>query len=181
MKKWLLAAGLALLLLFGYVAAGPYLTVRAIRGAVVEQDAAALARQVDFPALRDSLKAQLRQRLLDSVGINPQAGLLGEFGGMVAGGLVNATVETMVTPTGLGALMEGRKVWRRVGDGIARPDMADPSSARPPVEPLQGARYRYESSTRFTATVRDDNGRPIVFVMTRDGLRWRLSDIRLPP
>ena len=23
--------------------------------------------------------------------------------------------------------------------------------------------------------------RPVVFVLTRDGLRWRLSDIRLPP
>jgi hypothetical protein len=28
--------------------------------------------------------------------------------------------------------------------------------------------------------VSDDDGRPMVFVMTRDGMRWKLSDIRLP-
>ena len=57
-----------LLLLCGYVAVGPYLTVRAIRIAVKEQDAAALSRQVDFPALRASLKAQLDDRLLRKAG-----------------------------------------------------------------------------------------------------------------
>ncbi|MEE7561224.1 hypothetical protein HH299_17155, partial [Xanthomonas sp. Kuri4-2] len=45
---------------------------------------------------------------------------------------------------------------------------------------LEGAEHRYESSSRFTATVRTAGGDPIVFVLTRDGLRWRLSDIRLP-
>ena len=32
----------------------------------------------------------------------------------------------------------------------------------------------------FTATVQDGDGDPIVFVITRQGLRWRLTDIRLP-
>ena len=83
-------------------------------------------------------------------------------------------------PAGLGALMEGRKVWRRIGTGIAQPDVLDPASAASAPPPLHDAEYRYESMSRFTATVRDDEGRPIVFVLTRDGLRWRLSDIRLP-
>jgi len=180
-KKWILAACAALLLLLGYVAAGPHLTVRAIRSAIVEQDAAALSRQVDFPALRASLKAQLSDRLVRTVGIDAQQGMLGAIGTAVAGGLVNGTVELMVTPAGLGALMEGRKVWRRIGTGVAQPDVLDPAStagAEPP--PLHDAEYRYDSASRFTATVRDDEGRPIVFVLTRDGLRWRLSDIRLP-
>lgn len=180
MKKWLLAACAALFLLLGYVAAGPHLTVRAIRSAIVEQDAAALSRQVDFPALRASLKAQLSDRLVRTVGIDAQQGMLGAIGTAVAGGLVNGTVELMVTPAGLGALMEGRKIWRRIGTGIAQPDVLDPSEAAPQQQPLQDAEYRYESVSRFTATVRDGEGRPIVFVLTRDGLRWRLSDIRLP-
>lgn len=181
MKKWLALLVTVAVLLFGYVAAGPYLTVRAIRSAVQQQDAAALSKQVDFPALRASLKAQLSDRLVRAVGIDGQSGMLGAIGLTVAGGLVNGAVETMVTPVGLGALMEGRKVWKRVDDGIAHPDVADPSAvAGERAQPLQGAKYRYESLARFTATVQDDQGRPIVFVMTRDGLRWRLSDIRLP-
>ena len=181
MKKWIVLMALLAALLGGYVVAGPYLTFRAIRSAVQTQDASALSRQVDFPALRASLKAQLSDRLVRAVGIDGQSGMLGAIGLTVAGGLVNGAVETMVTPVGLGALMEGRKVWNRIGDGIAHPDVADPSTVageRP--QPLQLAEYRYESTSRFTATVQDDQGRPIVFVMTRNGLRWKLSDIRLP-
>ncbi len=29
-------------------------------------------------------------------------------------------------------------------------------------------------------TMPDENGKPMVFVLTRDGLRWKLSDVRLP-
>jgi hypothetical protein len=181
MKKWIVTVAMLAVLLGGYVVAGPYLTFRAIRSAVQTQDAAALSDQVDFPALRASLKAQLSDRLVRAVGIDGQSGMLGAIGLTVAGGLVNGAVETMVTPVGLGALMEGSKVWNRIDDGIARPDVADPSTvAGERAQPLQRPEYRYESTSRFTATVQDDQGRPIVFVMTRNGLRWKLSDIRLP-
>ena len=49
-----------------------------------------------------------------------------------------------------------------------------------PAEPLKHAEHHYESLSRFTATVQDGDGDPIVFVITRQGLRWRLTDIRLP-
>ncbi len=186
MKKWLWVAVALLIALVAYVGAGPYLTVRAIRSAVERQDAAALSKQVDFPALRASLKAQLTDRLVREAGPDIQSSALGAIGLSIAGGVVGGVVEAMVTPTGLGAMMEGRKVWKRVGDGFSSapapaPQAADgetPAPAAP--RPFDGAKYRYESLSRFTATVQDDSGRPIQFVMTRDGLRWKLSDIRLP-
>jgi Protein of unknown function (DUF2939) len=177
MKRWIVLVVALLLALGAYVGAGPYLTVRAIREAVKTQDAAALSRQVDFPALRASLKRQLGDRLVREAGVDVQSNLLGAIGLSLAGGLVGGVVDAMVTPVGLGALMEGRKVWKRVDDGLSSDVAADPSAAR---EPLHGARYRYESLSRFTATVQDESGRPLVFVMTREGLQWRLSDIRLP-
>lgn len=186
MKKWVWLAVVLLVALLAYVGIGPYLTVRAIRSAVEAQDAAALSRQVDFPALRTSLKAQLTDKLVREAGPDVQASALGSIGLTIAGGLIGGSVDAMVTPTGLGALMEGRKVWKRIGDGFAAPESPPPAaesdgSAAPPApRPFDGAKYRYESLSRFTATVRDDSGRPIVFVMTRDGLRWKLSDIRLP-
>ena len=175
MKKWIAFVLVALLALGSYVAAGPYLTVRAIRMAVKEQDAAALSRQVDFPVLRESLKAQLGDRLLRKAGPDLQSNPLGAFGLAIANGLLSGSVDAMVTPAGLGALMEGHKIWKRVDDGI--PPADPPASAR---EPLHDARYRYESLSRFTATVVDEDGRATVFVMTRRGVRWKLSDIRLP-
>lgn len=176
MKKWiwLLAAVFAALL--AYVVAGPYLTVNAIREAVKTEDARALAKQVDFAALRISLKAQLSDRLVLEAGPELQDSPFGAIGLRIAGGLVGGAVDAMVTPLGLGALMEGRKTWNRFG-GIAPPTRND-AGQQP--EPLRDAVYRYESPSRFSATVQDDAGRPIVFVITRDGLRWKLSDIRLP-
>lgn len=180
MKK---LAGLliALLLAVGaYVTAGPYLTIRAIRAAVQAQDARALARQVDFPVLRGSLKAQLVDAMVRKAGADAQSGMLGAFALTVGTGVVNTTVDAMVNPTGLAALMEGRRVWRNARDSMVRP--ATDADGLPVQEapPLQDARYRYETMSRFTATVDDDEGRPIVFVLRRDGLRWRLADIRLP-
>jgi hypothetical protein len=49
-----------------------------------------------------------------------------------------------------------------------------------PADPLKYAEHRYESLSRFTATAHDEDGNPVVFVFTRQGLRWKLTDIRLP-
>ncbi len=178
MKKWIVLVLVVLLALGSYVAVGPYLTVRAIRSAIQQQDHTALSKQVDFPTLRASLKLQLQDRLVREAGADLQASPFAGIAMTIAGGLLNGAVDAMVTPLGLGAMMEGRKIWKRFDDGLSSPSTA---VATPPQQPLHDAKYRYESPSRFTATVQDDSGRPLVFVMTRNGLRWKLSDIRLPP
>ena len=176
MKKWLLLVAAVVIALIAYTAAGPYLTVHAIRDALKTDDAAALSRQVDFLALRSSLKAQIGDRIAREAGTQAQDNPFAAFGLTIANGLAGGIVEAMVTPAGLGAMMEGRKVWDRAS-GVPVPSRDQPD-VRP--QPLQGATYRYESLSRFTATVHDEQGRPVVFVMTRRGLSWKLSDIRLP-
>lgn len=177
MKKLVLIAALVLAALLGYTIAGPYLAINGIREAIRDEDAGALSRHVDFPPLRASLKAQLTDRLLRSAGMDAPSGLLGALGASIAGGVVGGAVDLMVTPGGLGAMMEGRKVWNR-GAGLPPPSTSEDTSDRP--DPLQGARHRFESTSRFTATIHAEDGEPIVFVLTRDGIHWRLSDIRLP-
>lgn len=174
MKKWIAFVLVALLALAGYVVAGPYLTVRAIRDAVRSGNHASLAEQVDFMTLRASMKAQLSDRLIREAGADMQASPFGALALTVASGAINAAVEVMVNPAGLGAMMEGRQVWRNVSGGMA------PESQASSRQPLQDAKFRYESLSRFTATVPDESGTPVVFVLTRDGLRWKLSDVRLP-
>lgn len=176
MKKWLWLAAAVLVALIAYPAAGPWFTVDAIREAVKTRDAAALSEQVDFPALRGSLKAQLSDRMAREVGADAQDNPLAAFGLGVATSVAGGIVDAMVTPAGLGAVMEGRNVWDRAS-GVPMPS-GDGTDTR--AEPLHDARYRFESLSRFTATVQDDQGRPVVFVLSRQGLRWKLSDIRLP-
>ena len=78
---------------------------------------------------------------------------------------------------GIAAVLQGRATWKRaVGETVG----GDTYAPAVPAEPLKQAEHRYESLSRFTATVQDDDGDPVVFVLTRQGLRWRLTDIRLP-
>ena len=166
---------LVALLLVVQVATGPYRTIAAIRAAIVADDAAALAEQVDFPALRSSLKAQMEDRLARRFGAGAGDGLFGMVAMGMAGAAVDGAVEVMVTPLGLGAVMQGRRMW-----GGARDAFDPPPAGAVPTAPLAAPEHRFESTSRFTATVRDREGRPVVFVLTRRGLRWKLSDIRLP-
>ena len=47
-----------------------------------------------------------------------------------------------------------------------------------PMDPLRDAATRYESTSRFTASTRGADGSRVVAVFERQGLRWRLVDIR---
>lgn len=177
-RRWLPWALAALALaLAAYVVAGPFLTVRAIQQAVRADDSRALARQVDFPALRANLKAQAEDWLAREYGEQAGGSVLGRLGLQVARGVAGGAVDAMATPIGLAALMEGRRVWSRV-DG-SPPQHTVPVEQRP--EPFRDADYRYESLSRFTVTIADERGQPMVFVLTRRGLHWRLSDIRVTP
>lgn len=172
---WVVAGVLVALL--AWVASGPWRTIEGIRQAVKTEDASALARHVDFPALRASLRPQVQDRVVRAAGVDAQSGPLAAFGVTVAAGVAGGVVDAMVTPVGLGAMMEGRKVWNRVGN-VPPPSRAD-TSQQP--EPIPDPRFRYESFSRASATVTLADGGELTLVMTRRGVRWRLSEIRLPP
>lgn len=177
-KPWLLALPLlACLLLAGYVIAGPYLAIAGINRAIEQRDTALLQRHVDFAALRVNLKAQLEDALVRRAGPSVQQNPFGAAALALAGKLAGAGVDTAVTPAGIAALLEGHGlVNRALGNTVD----GDTYGAPAPPRPLRDARHRFESSARFVATAHTRDGRPLVFVFTRNGLRWKLTDIRLP-
>lgn len=177
MKKWLTMIVIVLALASGWIAAGPFLTIHAIRSAVQEQDAARLSEHVDFPALRVNLKLQIDNYVVRRAGPDMQSNLLGAIALRLASGATDGIVDVMATPAGLAAVMEGRNFWHRL-NGQRTTD--DSYATAPPRDPLEGARYRFESASRFTATVINADDEPVVFVLTRKGFTWRVSDVRLP-
>jgi hypothetical protein len=177
MKKWIALAVIAVLALVGWVAAGPFMTINAIRTAIQAQDAAAIAEHVDFPAVRSSLKAQAEDYIARRAGPEAQASLLGSIALRLASGATSGVVDAAATPAGLAVLLEGRNFWHRL-DGSRDGDSTYTPSL--PRDPLEGAEYRFDSTSRFTATVRNADGDPVVFVLTRQGLKWKVSDVRLP-
>ena len=201
MKKLLFAIALLAAAVLAYVAAGPYLTLRAMGRAIEARDAAALARHVDFPALQASLRAQVEDAIARRIGPSRQDSLFEGLGLQVANALAGGTVEAIATPAGLAALMQGREAWDRLatltgtgatpratpqGPPIAPSDDAPASPSVSPAaprsnNPLADAEHRYEGTSRFVAVVLDSQGRPITLVLTRTGLSWKLSDIRMQP
>lgn len=176
LKTFLILVALLTALLLAYIAAGPYLAINGIRRAIETQDVGALERHVDFPALRVNMKAHVEDYIArQGGGLAETGGLLGAIGLQLAGGLGGAAVDAMVTPLGIGALLQGRSMWMR---GTGQTVDGDTYGTPRPADPLKDAKLRYESTSRFTATVADEAGQPVVAVFQRNGLRWRLVDVR---
>ena len=175
-KRLAIAAVVVVLLLLAWLAAGPWLAMHGIREALAARDAAALERHVDFPALRVNLKAHLEDAIARRAGDDGDAGgLVGALGRQLAGAMGGVAVDTMVTPLGIGALLQGEGMWKRAtGDTVDGDTYGDPR----PMDPLRDAETRYASTSRFTATTRGADGSAIVAEFERQGLRWRLVDIR---
>lgn len=176
MKKWIALLVLLVVLALGYVAAGPFLAIRDIRGAIDRQDTAAVARRVDFPAIRASLHAQVDDYIARRTGPGAQDSAMGAIATQIAGGVASGVVDLLATPAGLGLVLEGRGALNHLRASTG----GDAYSPTPPDDLLERATYRYESPSRFTVTIPNRDGAPVVFVLTRQGLDWRVTDVRLP-
>jgi len=154
-----LALGLSAFAL--YLWASPYLFLRALQGAVLEGDRARLERLVDFPRVREGLKAQVQARLLREMGQevaqNPLAGLAYLF----VAGMVDPLVDALVSPEGLAALGTG------MGPGAA------------PKEAVKGWRLAYQDfRTAYVYHPEDPRSR---LYLERQGLfGWKVVRMELP-
>jgi len=177
MKKLVALLVVVVLALGAWTAAGPFLTIRALRTAIDEQDSAALSTYVDFPSVRASIRAQVEDYLARRTGAQAQDGVLGALSMGVASAAAGGLTDLLATPAGIGAVMQGRSVFRRLrGDA---PTASSPEVAAA-ANPLRDVQYGFESLSRFTATVRNADGAPVVLVLTRRGMRWVVTDVRLP-
>jgi hypothetical protein len=147
--------------------ASPWWTLNRLRAAVERHDAEGVSAQVDFPALRDSVKSQLLGSIARDAGTNAFAAIGQAFARAVADPLVDA----IVSPAGVAAMVEHGKV------SIGKPtqDAGTPDAEPPRDKPHYALHYRGWSHFAVTA---EDGGS---FVFRRDGLwSWKLAGIELP-
>ena len=151
----------------------PYLALNKLQKAARQGDEEAMAELVDFPALRESVKGNVRSAVSNAVGRehNP----IGVLGGILAGAVAGPVVDAVVTPQGIAALTEGERPGQRRGVD-AGPD------SRVRVKNVKVKRG-YESFDLFVVHFVDKNdGREkMALLMRREGItHWRLSGIRIP-
>ena len=160
----------------------PYLAFRGMRAAAEARDAEALSAYIDYPVLKENLKASFNARLLgqarEASQDNPFAGLGAALASLVVGPMVDA----FVTPQALAEMMKGEKPRL-----IRRAEPADtPASGSTDGKPARRARTSmgYEDVNRFVITVSPadrPDAEPLRLVLQRQGLAsWKLSAVRLP-
>lgn len=174
-RKWALAALIALLLaVLAYVVAGPYLAINGIRNLVAAGEYGELWRFVDFDKLRENVRPQIQERIargiVGRVGPSETARTVGDVTALIA----QPAIDAMVSPAGIATLLQGSALAHRVAGKV------DADGEARAVDPLKDAKTGYVSPSLFTATVRNAEGRPVVFEFRRDGLSWKLAGLRLP-
>ncbi|MDM0046827.1 DUF2939 domain-containing protein [Variovorax dokdonensis] len=189
-------AALAVVIMLALAAAalyfGPYWTVYRMRAAIEHGDAQAVSSYVDFPAFRESLKAQILLVHNQAVGSsaaqsNPFAAL-----GKDVDSAADSMVDALLTPTGVMAMIQEGRVKAPAPPFIPPPPLAassmdtssQPSKAQTqPVTPpwKQSPRYKVEYADFSTARLRPVDGSPGAFVLRRRKLvQWQLAEIEIP-
>jgi len=163
----------------------PIIALHGLTAAAKAGDRAKLERSVDFPAVRESLKTQLKAAMAREVNAdaklrdNPFAAL----GQMLLIGVIDKAVDAYATPDAIANMVATNKAPEHIStDAPPPPPVEEP---KPKPKSTTEAHYAYQGLNRFHATYRDKADPPgdeLGLVMERRGLfTWKLVKIELPP
>jgi hypothetical protein len=158
----------------------PLIALHQMRSAAREHDAVRFNERVDYPRLRESVKAQLNASMEqqvkppESAGGDDFAKAGAAFGKMLGMALADKMVDAMVNPEFvMGAMQRGSIEPRR--------DSADTGAAAKPDPGYRSERIGFDKYVMHL-----ESGKPgergLSLVMQRHGFAsWKLAEVRLPP
>jgi Protein of unknown function (DUF2939) len=145
----------------------PYLTLNTIKNATTNRNSNALAQEIDFPALRVSIKENIQAQLIKKIaktGTAETAKITPE----IIKKMVSLKVDKVITPEGVEQLMldqlpETKLDLVNLDRDIARSDI----------------QMGYESFDRFVIRITNkvDRTKDVSLILKRSGLAWKLSGI----
>jgi Protein of unknown function (DUF2939) len=145
----------------------PYLTLDRMKKATTNRNADALAQDIEFSSLRTSVKANVKAKVIEQMsgaGTTPIKGL----NTAVVDKMVDPMVDKLVTPEGLGDLMQDKVPGAKIDLTNLEKNIADSE-----------VKMGYESIDRFVVHITDksDRAKDVSLILKRDGLAWKLSGI----
>jgi hypothetical protein len=158
-----------------YVAAGPFITFHGMNSAIKARDPEKLSEYIDFPMLRTNLKEQVNAVIIKEAAAKMSENPFGLLGMGLAAKFAEGIVEFAITPSGLANLMQ-----RATPIGPPKIATTEFGKTLATTEPFSNARYNYDSSEKFFAWVKKDNGGEIRFVLSRNWFSWKLTNIIVP-
>ncbi len=159
----------------------PYLAINGMKSAAETKDAAKLSGYVNFPALKESLKASFNAKLASEVTKERDGNPYAAFGAALAAAFINPMIDALVTPESLAMMMKGDKP--QPAKNTDKPKPAKNTEMTKSSDSDVDTSMSYESFDRFVMTVKKKGAseEPLGLVFNRDGLfSWKLSALRLP-
>lgn len=166
-KGYIIGAVVVLLALVGgWYWGSPRYTLHEMKAAAEAGDSDKLASYIDFPAVRTSLKEEMKARAAAEL-MKPENKGFAAIGAAFAMNMVDGMVDGMVTPTTMRKVFAANK--NKGPEGITKVDATR--------EDLVIERSGLDRFTLHPAKNRDTEAG---LVFTRHGFGWQLSALRMP-
>ena len=171
----------------------PLATAWFIREAIYTGQSEYLARKIEWPVVKDTLKASLTRYALRTNGIEtsaksgstmepaPPPGLWQRIKAAYSRKVVTSMVDTMMTPEGLPKLLQYRRNYNETFRGAADEVTTLPLRERLARAWSRVVRAEFVSPTRFAVEMQDryDASRAYAGILEFNGLEWRLVSLEL--
>lgn len=179
MKKLLIIGVAGAVVLFGIAwAAAPVLAAQALIRAAKAGDEQKIEALVDFPSLRESLKAELNTELMERMSRDPRVSEsgLGGLGMMLAPMILSGAVDAVVTPQ-----VVAQMVRTAEAPDPTRRTPAEPTEDKVEADDIHQAwGYRGLNEFAVTLTPRDQPDDHLALILERRGLfDWKLAAVDL--
>lgn len=168
-SKWLLTGVIVLIAAcVAWYFASPAYALSQMKAAAKSNDSDAMANYIDFPALREDLKADLLAQMMAEAqkDKSPFSG----FAMAIGPAMVNGMVDGFVTPAGMKALFASKQ-------GQATANAKAPAGRTFKLEDKPVIKRRGMSEFVVSSMEEPESG----MVFKRHGLSWKLSGVDLPP
>ena len=197
MKRFVLALFIFVIFLgtiFTYVQLGPIRTVLSIQKAFRSGDMKSLDDSIDFEAVRESMKLQMRYYMNQQVSINSENPLLEALYSSFSYSFIDSMVEEYLQPKAIQSLFD-------LSEHAKDPAYTDENNEELLVEDNEGSNwlavmreyqtlcdFEYTSWSEFEVSLKESITEPISLALfagtcirfQRNGINWKVNDIIFP-
>ena len=186
-NRFLIGAGVAVaLIVLAIYFASPILALKGLTDAAKAGNRDELAERVDFPAVRENLKIQLKAVMTRSFAEDPalRDNPFAALGQMLMVGVVDKAVDAYATPDAIASMVATSRPPKEIS-ATPGPVAPAPETAEPPRDKAKTeVRYAYQGLDHFRVTYHErDKPAESDFglLLERQGFfKWKLVKIELP-
>lgn len=170
MNKFKIILGVLILAVFGYIYAGPYITLYKIKNSIEKNDPQGLMEKIDLVKLKNSFKNQIDAKLM-AESSSKKGGLFGGLGTVFSGYMMEKYLDMYLTPAGISQFLTTRKHHMNQPKYVENKEQF--------INGLENIKTKYISLNKFKIIFKDKD-KNIDIILSRDWLDWKLSEIIFP-